>query len=108
MIARANSARQPRWLEDHRVLERSDTVLWTLAPPGIVLHNFARRLYIELDDVGYRVWAYLDGARTIDEVVARCCAEQTGSARSRRGLARRITQVIDTLFENGFIAERTV
>ena|ERR1700694_1875594 len=90
---------------DNRVLERSETVFWTLAPPGILLHNFARRCFLELDAVGYKAWAFLDGARTVDEVVARCC-KNTSDLRTQRSLARAVTGLVTTLVEYGFVEER--
>lgn len=77
------------------VLERSDTVLWTLAADGIVLHNFARHVFLELDGLGYRIWGYLDGARTVDEVVARLA---TGPDEEER-----VREVIAALAANGFV-----
>jgi hypothetical protein len=86
-------------------LERSETVFWTLAPPGILLHNFARRCFLELDAVGYKAWAFLDGARTVDEVVARCC-KNTGDVRAQRSLVGVVTNLVNTLVEHGFVEER--
>lgn len=82
---------------DLRVLERSDDVLWTIAPPGIVLHNIARHCYLELDETGYKAWGYLDGARSVDEVVERCAAPGDG---------KKVRGIVETLFANGFVEER--
>jgi hypothetical protein len=82
-------------------LERSDCVFWTLAPPGILLHNFARRRFVELDSTGYLAWGYLDGARTVTEVVMRCVAR--APARSRPAARRKTLQLVRTLFDNGFV-----
>lgn len=87
-------------------LERSDTVLWSLSPGGIVLHNFARRCFLELDDVGYRTWAYLDGARPVDEVVRRVCEESSSADVGERQLGEKVNGIIGTLLEHGFVAER--
>jgi hypothetical protein len=78
-------------------------VLWSLAGNGIVLHNFVRRRYLYLDEVGYKAWAYLDGARTVEDVVALCCA---GGARTPRARERHVREIVDTLVEYGFIEER--
>ncbi|MGB8510863.1 MAG: PqqD family protein [Pyrinomonadaceae bacterium] len=91
---------------DERILERSDTVLWSLAQPGIVLHNFARRLYLELDEVGYRAWAYLDGARTVEEVVVRCCTRSEDGDGPSRACERHVREIVDTLVEHRFVEER--
>src|SRR5438128_12225622 len=85
---------------DNLVLERSDTVLWTIAPPGIVLHNFARRKYIQLDKIGYAAWGLLDGARTVKEVIDRCAAGRSQQRREVRSIVR-------TLTDNGFVVERS-
>lgn len=97
--------RSPR-AADARILERSDTVLWTIAGDGILLHNFARRRYLELDALGYAAWGFLDGARTVDEVVARC-TQQGRSASELRTLERRVRRFVDVLVEHGFIGARS-
>jgi hypothetical protein len=89
---------------DDLILERSDTVLWTIAPPGIVLHNFVRRQYIQLDAVGYAAWGFLDGGRTVKEVVERCSSK--GQPDDRTQLQRHLRGIVQTLVENGFIEER--
>ena len=106
--SRAGGGRQPRRKgepRDARVLERSDTVLWSLAGDGIVLHNFVRRRFLHLDEVGYRAWAYLDGARTVEEVVALCCAD---GGRPQHTREHHVREIVETLAENGFIEERAV
>lgn len=85
---------------DSRVLERSDKVLWTIAPPGIVLHNFAQRKFIQLDKAGYAAWGYLDGARTVGAAIDRC------APRRRPELRRRVRRIVQTLIENGFLVEK--
>lgn len=85
---------------DARVLERSDTVLWTLAGTGIVLHNFASRRFLELDAVGYRAWGFLDGARSADEVVASVRADPGPPAPEAE-----LRALIEVLVEHGFVHE---
>lgn len=90
-----------------RILERSDTVLWTLSPGGIVLHNFARRVFLELDEIGYQTWGFLDGARPVDEVVARVCVDSApGNGTVVRSIEPKVKQIVATLLEHGFVAER--
>lgn len=92
-LARKSTSLEP----DLRVLERSDTVLWTLAPGGIVLHNFALHCFLELDEVGYRLWGYLDGARTVEDAVRLVAAS---------GDEEKVRETISTLVEYGFVTER--
>jgi hypothetical protein len=89
---------------DGRLLERAETVLWTIAPPGIVLHNYVSRRFLELDAVGYRAWAFLDGARCVDDVIARCC--DTATSPGAASQPETIRQLIETLYANGFIVPR--
>jgi len=104
--ASARVRRAPeRTVEDCRVLERSDNVHWTLASKGILLHNFAHRCFLELDEVGYRAWGLLDGARSADDVVATCCAEFAGS-HGDTGLDQAVRDIVNTLYSHGFIVER--
>ncbi len=95
----------PKAAQDNRKMERSDSVLWTLSPTGIVLHNFRIRRYLELDQVGYRAWALLAGARTVDEVIERSVPGST-STRSATALSRRLRQTIQTMAAHGFLQER--
>ncbi|MFI7535869.1 PqqD family protein [Streptosporangium sp. NPDC049376] len=82
-----------------RVLERSDDVLWSVAPDGAVLHNVTTGRYLVLDAGGYATWAYLDGARTVDDVIARVHAVSQQSAETIRGL-------VHALWAHGFVGER--
>lgn len=88
---------------DMRTFERSDSVLWTVSSPGVVLHNFARRTFLELDATGYVVWGFLDGARPVEEVVA-MAVEATGGNGDEA--ARRVREIVATLIEHGFVEER--
>lgn len=86
------------------LLERGDTVLWTLTGHGVILHNFASHQFLELDETGYCAWAYLDGARSVKDVIecvlaARCDASDAPSAR------RRLGALIAALFEHGFVRQ---
>jgi hypothetical protein len=88
---------------DSRIFERSDFVLWSLAPSGIVLHNLLTRRFLELDELGYQAWAFLDGARTVDEVIDRCCASPAHS----KNLARKqVRSIVNVLVEHRFVEER--
>ncbi|MEU7458245.1 PqqD family protein [Streptosporangium roseum] len=82
-----------------RVLERSDDVLWSVAPDGAVLHNVTTGKYLVLDAGGYAAWAYLDGARTVDDVIAQVHAVSQQSAETIRGL-------VHALWTHGFVGER--
>ena len=85
-----------------KFVERSDNVLWSLSPKGIVLHNLISGSYMELDQDGYRTWGFLDGARAVDDVLARCA----GTGRDCRGSKRRkILRIINKLVEHGFAEE---
>lgn len=90
---------------DMRFLERSDTVLWSLAPGGIVLHNYARRCFLELDQLGYRLWGLLDGARPVEEVVRSPQVAQSGGKNGTSESAAR--EIVATLVAHGFVEERS-
>ncbi len=92
----------PKQFSDDSVLERSDVVLWTLAPPGILLHNFASRRFLQLDELGYLAWGFLDGGRTVQEVITRC----SSNGRTSKMAQREVRAVVKTLFQHGFIEER--
>lgn len=92
--------------KDAHRLERSDAVLWSLSPKGIVLHNFIRREYIELDQTGYLLWCLLDGSRSIDQVIT-MCREQQGVKLSRIPSPKKMREIISLLFMHEFIAERS-
>lgn len=83
--------------------EKADTVLWAFTPDGIVLHNFARGLYVELDGPGHLVWSYLDGVHSsgaIAELLGRT-PEYAQATRARQ--MRFVQQVVDELADGGFI-----
>lgn len=82
------------------VLERSDYVLWSIAPQGIVLHELRGHRYMELDRAGYLLWGLLDGARSVDEVVALGLIKTPGSADTE------IRRTIKTLLAHDFIEPR--
>lgn len=84
-----------------KFFERSDNVLWSLSPKGIVLHNLISGSYIELDQDGYRTWCYLDGARAVDEVLDRC----VGPDSVRGSKRRKILRIVNTLVKHGFAEE---
>jgi hypothetical protein len=84
------------------LLERGDTVLWTLTGHGVILHNFASHLFLELDEVGYRTWGYLDGARPVDEVISCVAAGGSDSPSDRR----EVGALIAVLLEHGFVQQR--
>ena len=88
---------------DAQVLERSNNVLWSLSPTGIVLHNVVSRTFLELDEMGYRVWGLLDGARSAGHVIKYLAEE--GSAPSK-SLRRKLRDVIQTLATYGFVGTR--
>jgi len=83
-------------------LERCDTVLWSLAPGGMVLHNVVSGLYLELDPLGYRVWGLLDGAHSASEI-RRICAVGTPDC---AGMQARVDQIIETLLQYGYVEAR--
>jgi hypothetical protein len=87
-----------------RFFERSDSVLWTDALPGIVLHNLETQRYLELGEVGYRAWALLDGARPMGDVVARLDAAPDDGTRGTR--AAKVWEIVILLVEHRFIVER--
>lgn len=87
--------------------EKSQTVLWALTPPdGILLHNFSRRLYINLYGLEKIVWDHLDGLHDAASIVALAQARASvlGMTRSKgRSVAEK---VIARLTEGGFIVKR--
>lgn len=91
---------------DIRRLERSDTVLWSLSPMGIVLHNFALRKFVELDQTGYRLWSLFDGSRCVDDVVSMCRQSREDSS-YRAPSEKKIHDIVALLSAYGFIVKRS-
>jgi hypothetical protein len=87
--------------EDRRMLQRSDNVLWSIAPPGIMLHHLGLGIYLELDALGYSLWAYLDGARTVEDAVRKAADANAGED----SLAK-ACETFGTLDRYGFVVER--
>jgi hypothetical protein len=103
--ATAATASPTRKTLGKRVFERSDRVLWSVSGTGIVLHNFDRRQFLELNMLGYRLWGFLDGGRTADEAIARACAASDGSVPGAQA-ERESWEIMEILIENAFVEER--
>lgn len=87
-----------------KIIERSDNVLWSLSRKGIILHNLISGGYLELDQDGYRAWSFLDGAREVDDVLARCSDAEQADAHMKYK-RRKILRIIGKLVEHGFAQE---
>lgn len=85
-------------------LERGDSVLWSLSPRGIILHELSYGKYLELDAIGYGVWGFLDGARPLREVVD-LCLSRFGD-KPAPTVRRQVRRIVNVLLEHGFIMER--
>lgn len=85
------------------ILQRSYDVLWSLSPRGIVLHATLTGKFLELDEDGYRLWAYLDGARSADVAITLCAQARPNSARC----AVKLRKVVGVLHKNGFVVQRS-
>lgn len=84
-------------------LERHDNVLWSLSPEGLVLHHLDSGAYLELDKLGYWAWCFLDGARTVGEILDK--RPDTDGEKAGAGIEK-LALIIETLRDNGFIVER--
>ena len=87
--------------DDRRLLQRSEDVLWSIAPPGVMLHHLGLGVYLELDALGYALWAYLDGARSVDEAVLQAAGAVGGD-----GSLANAWEMLSTLDHYGFVIER--
>ncbi len=85
-----------------QLFERGDNVLWTLSAQGAFLHNFESRRFLELDELGYRTWAFLDGARSVEQVVECVLAGSQASA----VIEARVDALIATMVDHGFVQPR--
>lgn len=83
--------------------EKADTVLWAFTPDGIVLHNFARGLYLDLDAGAHVVWSYLDGVHTTAAIADKLCETAAFAGMSKPGRIRQVKRVMADLAAGGFI-----
>lgn len=83
--------------------EKADTVLWAFTPEGIVLHNFARGLFVELDGPGEVVWARLDGAHAPEAIAEALREEPAWAAVSRARRLRFVNRLVANLADGGFL-----
>ncbi|MBS1582076.1 MAG: PqqD family peptide modification chaperone [Bacteroidetes bacterium] len=51
------------------MLKKNEAVMWAFTANGIVLHNTARARFIELDEVGERIWSYVDGSHSAEQIL---------------------------------------
>jgi hypothetical protein len=89
------------------LLERSDFVLWSLSPNGIVLHHLDDGIYLELDALGYLLWGLLDGGRTVEEVMqlSEELSVQRGIHLELAVVRDKMRQIISVLLHNRFVVE---
>ena len=83
--------------------EKSDTVLWAFTPNGIVLHNFACGLFVELEGPAYIAWCYLDGIHVADEIAEALTVLPEYKRVPKSGRATIVTKLIADLADGGFI-----
>lgn len=76
--------------------------MWAFTETGIMLHNTNNGAYIELKGPEERIWAYLDGSHTIDEV---CRLVAVGQPDGLAGANSIVEKTIETLQTEGFISQ---
>jgi hypothetical protein len=83
------------------LFEKSDDVLWAFLPNGIILHQFSRRQFIELEGIDADIWRYCDGTRNgIDmSVLIAPLTDRVGAGQMHEHVA----SVLASLFDGGFV-----
>lgn len=88
--------------------EKNSTVLWTLTPEGIVLHNFVNRQFVELKGFAHLVWAYLDGVHRLEEIHAKIMDINDTETLSSDDVNQIIQTTFEELLSGQFIVERVL
>lgn len=70
------------------MLKKNEAVMWAFTPNGIVLHNTERAHFLELDELGERIWSYVDGSHSAEEILEmlRATRPELDEGRSREVL----------------------
>lgn len=84
------------------VLEKNDNVLWAFMPNGIILHNYERREFIELQGLEADVWAYCDGAHTVEDIHCILSIHQNGNGVD----VAQVCETVRKLTKAGFLRKR--
>lgn len=45
--------------------------MWALTEPGIMIQNLDTNAFLELNEVQERIWSYIDGTHTEEEILSR-------------------------------------
>lgn len=86
--------------------EKSDNVLWAFTPRGIILHNFQRGAFLELDGAEHVIWSHLDGLHGDDDIVDKLASVPELEGRGRAALHDLVQRVLADLVEGGFVVRR--
>lgn len=85
------------------MLRKKTSILWALTEPGIMIQNLENNHFIELGEVQEKIWSYIDGTHTSDEITEKLRIEfHDQPVHSLQLLVR---QTLDYLLESELITE---
>ena len=102
-MSEAALAHEPLVLE---CWEKADSVLWAFTPTGIILHNFQKGAFIQLDGPEHLIWSHLDGVHSDEDIVAKL-SDDPGLSHSPKAVRELlVARVLADLITGGFVARR--
>jgi hypothetical protein len=86
--------------------EKNESVLWAFLTDGIVLHNFVDFGYLELNGIEAAIWAYMDGAHSLSDIVNLLKNSADYGNEVGEELNRIATKTFQDLLKGKFVIER--
>ena len=93
----------PFYIYNCMMLRKNSSILWTFTDAGIIIQNLESNLFMELDDFQEKIWAFIDGTHTENEIVNYLVVTKNKTTFSKR--KKIVQQTIRILKKNSFIIE---
>ena len=85
------------------MLKKKSSILWALTEPGIILQDLNNNVFFELDEVQEKIWSYIDGTHTNDDIVIAVSKKFTHLSFS--SVRETTTKTIEYLLHNNLVTD---
>lgn len=79
------------------MLRKNQSILWALTDMGIIIQHLTSNTFYELDEVQERVWSYVDGTHTREDIIRKVSSDLQVSSPSE--VAQKIDSSLDELLQ---------